>query len=79
MPPGIVKQTWPPTVWSGTPTVGAGLIAAKAAVHMQANRAPEVSYNNHLLYTFVTDTKPGQITGEGVSNFFVVSPAGNKA
>ena len=35
-----------------------------------------MSYNNHLLYTFVTDLKPGDVTGQGVANFFVVSPAG---
>jgi predicted lipoprotein with Yx(FWY)xxD motif len=78
VPPGIIKQTWPPVVWSGAPTVGPGLSAAKIAIHAQPNRAPEVSYNNHLLYTFVTDVKPGDVTGQGVANFFVVSPAGDK-
>jgi predicted lipoprotein with Yx(FWY)xxD motif len=78
VPPGIVKQTWPPVAWSGVPSVGAGLSAAKIAIHAQHNRTPQVSYNGHLLYTFVADTKPGDVTGQNVSNFFVVSPAGNE-
>lgn len=75
---GGLISTWPRVVWSGAPTVGPGLAAAKAAVHPQANRLPQVAYNQHLLYTFVTDRKPGDVTGEGVVGFFVVSPAGNK-
>jgi predicted lipoprotein with Yx(FWY)xxD motif len=78
VPPGPVKDAWPPVAWSGNPTVGPGLAAAKIKVFAQTDRTPQVSYNNHLLYTFVTDTKPGAVTGEGVANFFVVSPAGNQ-
>jgi predicted lipoprotein with Yx(FWY)xxD motif len=78
VPPGIIKQTWPPVAWSGVPSVGPGLSAAKIAIHAQPNRTPQVSYNGHLLYTFVSDTKPGDVTGQNVSNFFVVSPAGNE-
>ena len=76
VPPGIIKQTWPPVAWSGAPTVGTGLSVSKIAIHAQPNRTPQVAYNGHLLYTFVTDVKPGDLTGQGVSNFFVVSPAG---
>jgi len=78
VPPGIIKQTWPPVAWSGVPSVGPGLSAAKTAIHAQPNRTPQVSYNGHLLYTFVSDTKPGDVTGENVAQFFVVSPAGNE-
>ena len=76
VPAGPVKTSWPPTAWAGKPTVGAGLSPAMIAVHAQPNRTPQVSYNNHLLYTWVFDKKPGDVTGEGVGNFFVVSPAG---
>jgi predicted lipoprotein with Yx(FWY)xxD motif len=78
VPPGPVKVSWPPTLWAGKPTVGPGLSAAKIAVHPQANGAPQVSYNNHLLYLWVVDQKPGDVTGEGIANFFVVSSAGDK-
>jgi predicted lipoprotein with Yx(FWY)xxD motif len=78
VPPGIIKQTWPPVAWSGVAKVGPGLSAAKVAIHVQPNRTPQVSYNGHLLYTFVSDTKPGDVTGQNVAQFFVVSPAGNE-
>jgi predicted lipoprotein with Yx(FWY)xxD motif len=32
-----------------------------------------VQYHRHFLYTFVND-RPGQVTGEGVQNFFVATP-----
>lgn len=78
VPAGPVKVAWPPVLWGGKPTVGPGLSATKIAVHAQSDRAPQVAYNKHLLYTFVTDQKPGDVTGEGFANFFVVSQAGNK-
>jgi predicted lipoprotein with Yx(FWY)xxD motif len=78
VPPGPVKVAWPPIGWSGKPTVGAGLTASKIKLNAQTDRVPQVSYNGHLLYYFVTDTKPGDLTGQGVANFWVVSPAGNK-
>jgi hypothetical protein len=33
----------------------------------------QVAYNGHLLYTFVSDS-PGNVTGQGVQNFFVATP-----
>jgi predicted lipoprotein with Yx(FWY)xxD motif len=33
----------------------------------------QVTYNGHLLYSFIDDT-PGQVTGQGVSDFFVATP-----
>jgi predicted lipoprotein with Yx(FWY)xxD motif len=75
---GGLIATWPRVVWSGAATVGPGLTAAKAAVHLQPNRVPQVSYNKHLLYTWVGDRKPGDVTGEGIAGFYVVSPAGNQ-
>jgi predicted lipoprotein with Yx(FWY)xxD motif len=39
-----------------------------------------VTYNHWPLYTYVTDTKPGQTTGQGVNNsggkWYVLSPSG---
>jgi hypothetical protein len=33
----------------------------------------QVAYNGHLLYTFISD-RPGQVTGQGVQDFFVATP-----
>jgi predicted lipoprotein with Yx(FWY)xxD motif len=60
---------WPPLVASA-PT-DTGLNGVLAAVH--TSNGQQVAYNGHFLYTFAEDS-PGQVTGEGVQNFFVASP-----
>ena len=34
----------------------------------------QAAYHGHLLYTFADD-HPGQVTGQGVEDFFVATPA----
>ena len=37
----------------------------------------QVTYNGHLLYTFVKDQNPGEVFGEGLQNaWYAVSPTG---
>jgi predicted lipoprotein with Yx(FWY)xxD motif len=36
-----------------------------------------VTYAGHPLYTFTSDTAAGQVSGEGVMSFYVVSPSGS--
>jgi predicted lipoprotein with Yx(FWY)xxD motif len=66
---------WPAVTWSGTPTLGSGLTAA-AAVDVQRDGTRQLSYNGHLLYTFLYDGGPGGATGDGESSFYLLSPAG---
>ena len=33
----------------------------------------QVTYNGHPLYTFADD-QPGQVTGQGIQNFFIATP-----
>jgi predicted lipoprotein with Yx(FWY)xxD motif len=61
-------QLWPALV-SAHP-VGAG-IPGKLTTVEAANRH-QVTYNGHLLYTFVDDT-PGHVNGQGVSGFVVAT------
>jgi predicted lipoprotein with Yx(FWY)xxD motif len=68
---------WPAVTWSGTPTVGGGLDASKAAVYVQHDGSPQVSYNGHLLYTFVYDFDAGQATGDGDTFFYLLSSSGD--
>lgn len=42
-----------------------------------AGGVKQVTYNKHPLYTFATAAKG--TSGEGVNNFYVVNPSGNKA
>jgi predicted lipoprotein with Yx(FWY)xxD motif len=66
---GQLAAAWPP-VTAAMPT-GTGLGGQLTAVN--DTHGSQVAYNGHLLYTFITD-RPGQVTGQGVQNFFVATP-----
>ena len=68
---------WPAVVWSGTPTVAGGLDASKVAVFVQRDGTRQLSYNGHLLYTFLYDFTPGTATGDGETSFYLLDAAGN--
>jgi YD repeat-containing protein len=66
---GGLAAAWPPlTAASPTASGANGQLTAVKDTH-----GSQVAYNGHLLYTFVTD-QPGKVTGQGVQNFFVVTP-----
>ena len=66
---GQLAVAWPPlTSAKPTATGLSGKLTAVSDAH-----GSQVAYNGHLLYTFVTD-QPGQVTGQGVQNFFVATP-----
>ena len=66
---GKLAGLWPPlTSGSPTSTVGGSQVTAVKDIH-----GSQVAFNGHLLYTFVTD-RPGQVTGQGVQDFFVATP-----
>jgi predicted lipoprotein with Yx(FWY)xxD motif len=75
---GSCAAVWPPlNVPTGTaPTVGPG-VTGTVGVAVQSNGTDQVTYNGSPLYSFVSDTSPGQVTGNNVAGFFVVtvSPA----
>src|SRR5215472_16002039 len=66
---GAVAALWPPLT-SAAPT------AAGAGVHLTVvndAHGHQVAYNGHLLYSFISD-HAGQVTGQGVQDFFVATP-----
>ena len=66
---GGLAALWPPLT-SAAPA------AAGAAGHLTVvndAHGHQVAYNGHLLYTFVSD-HAGQVTGQGVQDFFVATP-----
>jgi predicted lipoprotein with Yx(FWY)xxD motif len=77
---GGCLAVWPFVLVSGTPTAGSG-VNAKLLGTIKVKGGNEVTYNKHPLYTFVSDIKPGVISGEGNKTFggpwWLVSPAGN--
>jgi predicted lipoprotein with Yx(FWY)xxD motif len=66
---GGVAALWPPLTSAAPTTAGA---SGKLTVVNDAH-GHQVAYNGHLLYTFVSD-HAGQVTGQGVQNFFVATP-----
>jgi predicted lipoprotein with Yx(FWY)xxD motif len=66
---GAVAALWPPLT-SAAPTAAA---AAGELTVVNDAHGHQVAYNGHLLYTFVSD-HPGQVTGQGVQDFFVATP-----
>jgi predicted lipoprotein with Yx(FWY)xxD motif len=68
---GQLASLWPPLTASA-PTATAGAIGTLTVVATANGR--QVAYNGHFLYTFIEDS-PGRVTGQGVQNFFVATPA----
>ena len=60
---------WPPVI-AARPTA-TGVKGTVRSLKQAAGQ--QVSYNGHFLYTFIDDSS-GHVTGQGVSNFFVVTP-----
>src|SRR5215470_4216606 len=76
--PAQFKANWP-QLTAAAPSAGAGLDMTKLAVHTQTDGARQVSYNGHLLYTFINDMAPGDTNGQGLgpNNWFVLDANGN--
>jgi predicted lipoprotein with Yx(FWY)xxD motif len=66
---GGLAQLWPPLT-SAAPA-GAGLTGKLTVLHDA--HGDQVSYKGHPLYTFADD-HAGQVTGQGVEDFFVATP-----
>jgi predicted lipoprotein with Yx(FWY)xxD motif len=66
---GELATLWPPLTSGSPASTGLG---GKLAVVKDAH-GDQISYNGHLLYTFADD-HAGQVTGQGVQDFFVATP-----
>jgi len=66
-------QTWPPllSTGSGTPASSSAL-PGTLSVATNANGS-QVEYQGHPLYTYVSDTAPGQTNGENVEGIWFVA------
>jgi predicted lipoprotein with Yx(FWY)xxD motif len=66
---GGLAQLWPPLT---SPAVAGAGVTGNVSVLKDGN-GQQVTYNGHPLYTFADD-HVGQVTGQGVQNFFVATP-----
>jgi predicted lipoprotein with Yx(FWY)xxD motif len=74
---GTCAAAWPPLLLpagASSATAGAGVTGQLGTIQ-RPDGTTQVTYNGWPLYGFVKD-KPGQATGQGVSDFFVVTPSG---
>jgi predicted lipoprotein with Yx(FWY)xxD motif len=61
---GSCAQYWPPV--KGPASAGPG-VTGKLATITRSDGSAQASYNGHPLYTYVSDTAPGQAKGNGVN------------
>jgi len=66
---GQLAALWPPLVAPSSALRGAGGVLTSVAT----SNGNQVAYKRHFLYTFVED-KPGDVTGQGVQDFFIATP-----
>jgi predicted lipoprotein with Yx(FWY)xxD motif len=65
---GTLAQLWPPL----TSAASATGLSGKVTVVMDSH-GDQVTFNGHPLYTFADD-HAGQVTGQGVQDFFLATP-----
>ena|ERR1700733_2448742 len=66
---GALLRAWP-ALMSSDPT-GTATLGKLSSI--KGVNGGQVAYNGHLLYTFINDSS-GDVTGQGVSDFFVATP-----
>ena len=66
---GSLAQLWPPLTSAAPAAAG---LSGRLAVLNDVN-GQQVTYNGHPLYTFADD-HAGQVTGQGIQDFFVATP-----
>jgi predicted lipoprotein with Yx(FWY)xxD motif len=79
---GPCATYWPPLLTHGKPKAGAGAERLLVGWVRRANGSQQVTYAGHPLYRYVGDTRAGQTTGEGLTDFGAgwdaITPAGKK-
>ncbi|MEU0565417.1 phosphatase PAP2 family protein [Nonomuraea sp. NPDC005983] len=75
-------SAWPPLTTTGRPQAGSGVSPALLGTSTRTDHTTQVTYNGHPLYSFLSDAKPGDTTGQGLNSFgakwYVLNPEGNK-
>jgi len=68
--PRLVRRGMAPlNIPAGTVATGGPGVTGTVGAATQSNGTLQVTYNGSPLYTFVSDTAPGQVTGDGVTGF----------
>ena len=77
---GSCAAVWPPLTTKAAPAVGGSAKAADLGTVARSDGTTQVTYNGHPLYYYASDSKPGDMTGEGSNGFgakwWIVAPSG---
>jgi predicted lipoprotein with Yx(FWY)xxD motif len=77
---GACASYWPPLLSKGKPVAASGTQQSLLGTTRRTDGAQQVTYAGHPVYEYAGDTKPGQTTGEGLTDFGApwdaISPAG---
>jgi predicted lipoprotein with Yx(FWY)xxD motif len=66
---GACASVWPPVTAAGKVAAGPGTMAAKLGSAKQSDGTSVDTYAAHPLYTYVGDTKAGDVRGQGLDQF----------
>jgi predicted lipoprotein with Yx(FWY)xxD motif len=66
---GECATAWPPLLTTEKPTAGTGVNGAWLGVADRSDGTKQVTYHGWPLYHYAKDTKPGDMNGQGVSEF----------
>jgi len=72
---GGCATAWPPLPTTGRPSAGAG-VTGQLGTLIRADGTIQVTYDGLPLYYWEGDTKPGDLTGNGVDGFSVATVGG---
>jgi predicted lipoprotein with Yx(FWY)xxD motif len=76
---GGCAAQWPPVVIgkNAKPVAGAGITASKLGTVKRPDGTVQVTYGGYALYRFAGDTKPGQVSGQGLEKaWYAIAPTG---
>jgi predicted lipoprotein with Yx(FWY)xxD motif len=78
---GGCAAAWPPLRASGKATAGSGANSSLVGTTSRSDGQPQVTYNSHPLYHFAGDQSPGDVNGQGLTEFgggwFALNGAGD--
>jgi predicted lipoprotein with Yx(FWY)xxD motif len=74
---GACLTAWPPLTASGTPTASTD-VTGTLATAMASDGTTQVTIEGSPLYTWTSDKKAGDVTGQDVNGFYVVMADGKK-
>jgi predicted lipoprotein with Yx(FWY)xxD motif len=66
---GDCATAWPPLLTTDKVTAGTGVNAAWLGMADRSDGTKQVTYHGHPLYHYAKDTKPGDMTGQGLEAF----------